>query len=196
VLRMIKSFNLAATDLRGGWQPSLPLELALAEVIEAPKMFYQQATPGGAVKTIIKEKTEKPADRPPVQKEVEKPETMTKLQTESSVTLAQVSNAWKQVKEALRSQPSLVALLNSSRLMEIKDGVLVLGFASEVLRSKMEVPAQLELTRKAIAEAVGTDLRLRCVISNAKQSPPSDVKADGMVAAAIKHGGEIVDIQE
>ncbi len=25
VLRMIKAFNLAATDLRGGWQPSLPL---------------------------------------------------------------------------------------------------------------------------------------------------------------------------
>jgi len=72
----------------------------------------------------------------------------------------------------------------------------VLGFASEVLRSKMEVPEQMELTRKAITEAVGKDLRLRCVISNAKQSAPADVKADGMVAAAIKHGGEIVDIQE
>jgi hypothetical protein len=54
----------------------------------------------------------------------------------------------------------------------------------------------MEVTRKAITEAVGTDLGLRCVITNAKQSPPSDVKADGMVAAAIKHGGEIVDIQE
>ena len=36
VLRMIKSFNAAATDLRGGWQPSLPLELALAETMELP----------------------------------------------------------------------------------------------------------------------------------------------------------------
>jgi hypothetical protein len=34
------------------------------------------------------------------------------------------------------------------------------------------------------------------VISNAKQSAPSDLKADGMVAAALKKGGEIVDIQE
>ena len=87
-------------------------------------------------------------------------------------------------------------MLNSSRLVEIKEGVLVLGFASEVLRSKMDVPEQLESTRKAIAQVVGTDLRLRCVISNAKQSTPSDVKADGMVAAALKDGGEIVDIQE
>ncbi len=34
VLRMIKAFNAAATDMRGGWQPALPLELALAEVME------------------------------------------------------------------------------------------------------------------------------------------------------------------
>src|SRR5512134_948136 len=36
VLRMMKAFNNAATDMRGGWQPSLSLELALAEVLDAP----------------------------------------------------------------------------------------------------------------------------------------------------------------
>ena len=36
VLRMMKIFNNAATDLRGGWQPSLSIELALAEVMDAP----------------------------------------------------------------------------------------------------------------------------------------------------------------
>src|SRR5688572_20905183 len=34
VLRMMKIFNNAATDLRGGWQPSLSLELALAEILD------------------------------------------------------------------------------------------------------------------------------------------------------------------
>ena len=34
VLRMMKAFNAAATDLRGGWQPALSLELAFAEVLE------------------------------------------------------------------------------------------------------------------------------------------------------------------
>jgi DNA polymerase-3 subunit gamma/tau len=196
VLRMIKSFNMAATDLRSGWQPSLPLEVALVEVIEAPKMLYQQGSPGGEVKTSAKEKIEKPAVRPPVKNESKRTEATTELPTESSISLAQVSKAWKQVKDALRSQPSLVALLNSSRLLEIKDGVLVLGFASEVLRSKMDIPEQLERTGKVISEIVGSDLRLRCVITNIKQSPSSDVKADGMVAAAIKAGGEIVDVQE
>ena len=34
VLRMMKAFNAAASDTRGGWQPSLALELALAESFE------------------------------------------------------------------------------------------------------------------------------------------------------------------
>lgn len=196
VLRMIKAFNIAAIDLRGGWQPSLPLELALVEVIEAPNIPHQEVTSGGTTMVSAKDKTEKPTARTPVQNAAGKTDISTLPQGESSRLLVQVIKAWKQIKDSLRSHPSLVALLNSSRLLEIKDGVLVIGFASDVLRSKMEVPEQMELTSKAIAAVVGTDLKLRCVISNAKQSTPSDVKADGMVAAALKKGGEIVDIQE
>jgi len=90
----------------------------------------------------------------------------------------------------------LSALLNSCRLLEVKDGVLVLGFPSELLRSKADTPEQLEIAQKAIAEILGAELALRCVVSNARQSPPPNVKPDGMVAAALEHGGEIVDIQE
>ncbi len=45
VLRMMKIFNNAATDLRGGWQPSLSIELALAEVLDAPTESPQIAAP-------------------------------------------------------------------------------------------------------------------------------------------------------
>src|SRR5512145_3233060 len=45
VLRMMKIFNNAATDLRGGWQPSLSIELALAEVMDAPAESPQPAAP-------------------------------------------------------------------------------------------------------------------------------------------------------
>ena len=34
--RAIKLFNQAALDLRGGWQPQLPLELALVEALQQP----------------------------------------------------------------------------------------------------------------------------------------------------------------
>jgi hypothetical protein len=72
----------------------------------------------------------------------------------------------------------------------------MLGFASELLHSKADTPEQMEIARKAIAEILGVDVAVRCVVSNARQSAPPDVRADGMVAAALKAGGEIVDIQE
>ena len=66
VLRMIKAFNAAATDLRGGWQPSLPLELALAEVMEMPRRHHVHAC--SRRKTIptgekgIRKRSTKPAE--------------------------------------------------------------------------------------------------------------------------------------
>jgi hypothetical protein len=53
-----------------------------------------------------------------------------------------------------------------------------------------------DITCKAIAEVCGNELAIKCVVTNAKQATPPNVKVDGMVAAALKHGGEIVDTQE
>lgn len=80
--------------------------------------------------------------------------------------------------------------------MEIKGTVLVLGFASDILRSKADTPEQIEIIRQAIAETAGVDVSVRCVITSARKSAPPDVKQNGMVEAALKAGGEIVDIQE
>jgi hypothetical protein len=91
---------------------------------------------------------------------------------------------------------NLNALLNSCRIIDVKNGILVLGFSSEILRAKADTPEQLEIIRKAVMDVAGVELSIKCVVSTAKQPIPPDVKADGMVAAAIKKGGEIVDIQE
>ncbi|MGB8214939.1 MAG: DNA polymerase III subunit gamma/tau [Anaerolineales bacterium] len=200
VLRMIKSFNAAATDLRGGWQPSLPLELALAEVME----MSAQAAGGEAKpkpKPAMEPKTEKPAVRQPVRENTEMPPVKLVVTgtvgSQAPVTLEQVTKVWKQVCASIKqSNPSLNALLNSARLLEVKDGVLVLGFQSDLLRSKADTPEQMKVTRASLAEALGENVPVRCVVTNAKQTTPPDIKADGMVAAALKAGGEIVDTQE
>ena len=206
VLRMIKSFNEAASDQRGGWQPSLPLELALAEVMEVT-VRASAAAAAPANQSAVVAKPEKPADKPIILKEIKKPEQtpVGKLAQETEkpasesgeVTLGQVTKAWKQIRGLIkpRSQ-SLDGLLNSCRLLEVKNGVLVVGFASELLRSKMDTPELIDITRKAITEVCGGKLLIKCVVTNAKQATPPDVKADGMVAAALKAGGEIVDTQE
>jgi len=187
VLRMVKSFNAAATDLRGGWQPSLPLELALAEVMEFPAATAPvESRP--VAKAQAETKAEKPAATPV--KEAEK-----SAAPDSGMTLGQVTKAWKQVGVAVKSNMSLSALLNSCRLLDLKNNTLTIGFASEILRAKADNPEQLEAISKAIEEVLHVKLSVRCVVSNAKQTVPPDVKPDGMVAAALKNGGEIVDIQ-
>jgi len=221
VLRMIRLFNAAATDLRGSWQPSLSLELALAEALETPAPVssaspasatsspqgkkvlptpQQQASAGTGPAKIGK--NEKPTGRPATVPKRAEGEVLAEAKQSAakpgpSVSFEQITKVWKQVCAAIKPQSSsLNALLNSSRLVEIKDGVLLIGFASEILRSKADTPEQIGLIRAALAAAVGVDVPVRCVISNAKQSAPPDVKQNGMVAAALKKGGEIVDIQE
>jgi DNA polymerase-3 subunit gamma/tau len=188
ILRMIKAFNVAASDQRGGWQPSLPLELALAEVIEAPAMPPVSPPQKPPETSEGKPKAGKPVDTPA--------KAQPPAANEGAITLGQVAKAWKQVSASVRNNPSLNALLNSCRLLELKNNTLMLGFASDILRAKAETPEQVEAIRKAIAEVLGVDLMVKCIVSNAKQTSRADIKPDGMVAAALKNGGEIVDVQK
>ena len=231
VLRMIKSFNTAAVDLRGGWQPSLPLELALAETMEMPPAASLQnpstekpadmAKPEKPANKPADRPVYKPADRPadkpadrPVYRPTDKPsdrpvdkpaphqvaerpaEESAPQAGEAGITLAQVLKDWKQVGVLVKSNMSLSALLNSCRLLEVKNNALTLGFSSEILRTKADTPEQIALIRKAIAEVLGVELAIRCVVTSGKRNVPPNVKPDGMVAAALKNGGEIVDTQE
>ena len=222
VLRMIKAFNAAATDLRGGWQPSLPLELALAEVLEAPAVAQAAATlpPPPARKTSNEPSKIQAANRPAAEPKpgpLAKPPTENKTspsaraevrpdkaanvgepskpkaEIKNSASLEQVNKAWRQIRAVIKQKSlSLEALLNSGKLLDVKENVLIIGFQSEILRSKVDTPEQMKITRQAIADVMKVDLGVRCVVTNAKHSTPPDVKADGMVAAALRHGGEIV----
>ena len=113
------------------------------------------------------------------------------------IPAGQIINNWKQVQASVKaSSPNLAALLNSCKSIDVQGNELILGFASDVLISKMEKPEHLELTGKVLADLLDVDLKIRCVVTNAKGKLPPNVKQDGMVAAALQHGGEIVDIQE
>jgi DNA polymerase-3 subunit gamma/tau len=209
VLRMMKAFNTAATDLRGGWQPSLSLELALAEVLEAPAQTAPQIAapiqskpqPAPAKKTESAPKSAPPASVPQSQgrgvsatSEVAS-SPMGEAQIKPVIGSGEVIKVWKQIAASLpKSQANLSALLNSVKMIDVQGDALVLGFASDVLVDKMNKPEQLEAAQKAIAEALGVKLNIRCVVTNAKGKVPPNVPQDGMVAAALNQGGEIVDM--
>jgi DNA polymerase-3 subunit gamma/tau len=194
VLRMMRLFNEAAVDQRGGWQPSLSLELALASVLEQDVADEIPAARPAKKTRPAQVPTEESA---PVKSTESNPEPgpETPAQQAPVVSSAEVQKVWKQIQAVVKDEsPNLAALLNSIRSIDVQGNVLVLGFASNVLREKMDKPDQLDLTHRAVLEVLSVDLQIRCEVTNAKGKLPPDVKQDGMVATALQQGGEIVDI--
>jgi DNA polymerase-3 subunit gamma/tau len=195
VLRMMKIFNTAATDLRGGWQPSLSLELALAEILdsstESPQTSTPQTKPKPATVSKAESKPEVSATKTEVKKEAES-------QSEKSViNSGEIVKAWKTLVATLpKSQANLSALMNSVKMIDMQGKTLVLGMASNVLVEKLNKPDQIEVIQRLIKDHFHVDVSVRCMVTNAKGKLPANISGDGMVATAIQHGGEIVDMDD
>ena len=195
VLRMMKAFNTAAVDLRGGWQPSLNLELALAEVLDAPA---EVSAPAAPVQTKPKPVSAPRAEAPPQAESPAGISSEAKRPVEkNALSAGDVIKAWKPMSAALpKAQANLSALMNSVKMIDVQGSTLILGLASDVLVSKIDKPDQLEAIQKLIKDHFGVDMTVRCMVTNTKGKIPPNVAQDGMVATAIQHGGEIVDMQD
>jgi DNA polymerase-3 subunit gamma/tau len=210
VLRMMKAFNNAATDLRGGWQPSLSLELALAEVLDAPgepaprpsapppaATVRAQPQPSAVSQT---ESPQKPASIEEIPEEDAGHESAYDVEAsppseKSAIGAGDIIKAWKHLSASLpKPQANLAALLNSVKMIDMQGKTLILGLASDVLVSKIDKPDQIEAIRKLVRDEFGVDVNVRCVVTTAKGKIPPNIPQDGMVAAAIQHGGQIVDM--
>ncbi len=192
VLRMMKIFNNAATDLRGGWQPSLSIELALAEVLDAPTESLQIAAP---VRTQPQPASAPRTESQPEVKSDPSPKGEESVAEKNVINAGEITKAWKHLAASLpKSQANLSALLNSVKMIDVQGKTLILGLASDVLVSKIDKPDQIEIIQKLIKDNFNVELSIRCTVTNAKGKVPANVAQDGMVAAAIQHGGEIVDM--
>lgn len=233
LLGAVRLFNSAASEGRSGWQPSLPLELALADSIEEkilptpqPPLHHPSGSQGGPVEATelpvpvhkpahSEEKTTPPASNPKSARPegISNSPTPTKPATadsappsspstppqepasDDSAILNRIGQNWPRVRIAVKKlRPSTEALLNSCKLLGMKNGALVLGFQGEIVKSKMETPENLELTRQAIASVTGASVALICVVSNkaGAESNNLDIDRDGMVGTALNLGGQIV----
>ena len=92
-------------------------------------------------------------------------------------------------------------MLNSCRPMGLEDGVLVLGFASDLLRDKMEKGHSLGLARDALQEVLGTSVQVRSALTGGAaeggdEAGAQAVQDNGMVATALRDlGAQVVDVK-
>ena len=197
LLPLIRLFNQAANDSRAAWQPSLPLEMAfiesLASLQEADRVDeVEPPKPAPARKAAPSGKTPGGHETPPAETAPQE------SGEEGSLTLKAINERWRQILAVTRrGNASTEALLRSGRMLGVKNGTVYLGFASEVLKSKMEKSENMELVRGAFQQVLEQDVPIQCVVSTGKAgSMPPDIDGDGMVATALRDlGGEIVDVQ-
>lgn len=111
-------------------------------------------------------------------------------------TLNLILKNWDKIRQLVKQRRGQTeGLLNSCKSITMRNGVLVLGFASEVLKEKMEMADNVRLTQLAIARVIGAEIPITCVVMQAKgKTIPADlgVDADGMVGTALDLGAKIV----
>jgi DNA polymerase-3 subunit gamma/tau len=202
LLRVIQAFNQAATETRSSWQPALHLEIAFIEAIYsdstsseikstplAPPSPSTTSTPAASRPVAPPGQVKETRPAPPLGEE---------MTPEDAVTYQRLDKSWNLVLAQLKSQnPSLNALVNSVKARSLKGNTLTLGMSGEVLKMRLEDPANIELLEKVLKQVMGRDIFVQVVLTSAtKSTPPGEVDNDGMVASALRDlGGEIVDIQ-
>lgn len=206
LLTSIRGFNRAAVEGRAGWQPGLPLELALVESVQGAGKPASQAgpmanpraepwSPSGPPKSV--------AEPRPTPVHRADPKSTTTSQQAGAPMFQMVLERWKDVlATARRKDPLMQALLNSCRPLGLEGGVLVLGFASDLLREKMEKGHCLSLARETFEEVLGTRLEIRSALTSGQASSsqaepsPEIPRDDGMVATALRDlGAHVIDVR-
>jgi DNA polymerase-3 subunit gamma/tau len=213
LVEYIRLFNIAASDSRNAWQPSLSLEMAFAQAVafspETAETPVQATIPSYKKDNPSLSKTPQPSfSSQPKQVAavplVEKPTPGKPVQTVNPASHPEPSSGqsedilrqWDKIRSSVKRQrPQTEALLNSCKVRRIQDGVLVLGFDGDLLRSKMETGDNITATQDAIREVTGLDIQINCTVVSAKAANlPQDMGAepDGIVSAAVNAGGKII----
>lgn len=220
----------AGDSRSNSWQPGLAMELAFTRSIQPEAEVPERKTTQPAVpsdpspnqpvntppakKAVLKPPSVSIMNPEPEEIARAEPKAATKLDapieeeamgpkppTAGGSDFQSIQHNWKKIVETVRKlSPGTQALVNSCHFNGIKDGMIRLAFASDLLKSKMESNDHLEITRKAIQQVTGLTLPIRCEVLNAR---PADIahqanaNQDTLVGSALRElGGQVVDVQD
>ncbi|MFN7037576.1 MAG: hypothetical protein ACK4SN_14550, partial [Bellilinea sp.] len=169
-------------------QAEKPQKAAASRGEETPKS-------GGQPAAVPQSSLEQPAaTQPSGQSTTEGP--LDQPENPTAVDLQTILDNWQKIRQRVKTQSSPVdGLLNSCKSITVRNGVLQLGFGSEVLKTMMEKGNNLKITRKAIRDVLGVEVEIACIVVQGKGGQlqmDADIEADGMVSTALRLGGKIV----
>lgn len=213
LLEALRAFNDASAEMRGGWQPQLPLELALLESVEALEAPSQPSMPMSAPPAAVAPRAATaplPAQpsTPAVAADADAIVAAAAVISASSPasdepTLQEIHARWRDVLAVVRQQDKAIeALLNSGRLYSIEGYTVIYQMPSDTLRDRIEKESNRAVVENVLQQLFGKPLKFTTRIQSAQsggQAPEADdlLTRDNVVAFTVNElGGKIKKISK
>jgi hypothetical protein len=202
LLRAIRAFNTAANDVKGGWQPQLPLELAVVECT-APTPAPEAPNPTSAVASAAHAPEPlRPASRSARAPSAPRAASAPVSAAAPSGEAVDLKEAWGRFIRALLERNKITKLtaadLEKCVLEGFEGSVLQVSTPNKVFLEKIGArPDVIQVMENALSEVLGFDCGIKFQLANSRAGrgrEAGDVPPDGMVATALRDlGGEIVE---
>ena len=205
LVEIVRIFNQAATDSRIDWHPGLNLELAFAESCEEKKSAEQvvRVVEKEVVRTVP---AQGPVQQAPAAVDKDLEENIAYVQSrifirkgqtpDPTVTMKEIAANWGAARKLIRENDAVLeATMARADLLEVKNGVLYLGFPRETIKKKVEENQRfLVWTSAAISKVLGKSVGICCTIiePNARGAISNEVGQSEALTAALSMGGQVV----
>lgn len=200
LLRATRLFNTAALEMKAGFLPQLPLELAFVEaVMDEPTAEAPAAPPSAPAKAQPASASASPASTPPRTAPLEPapapdmalhetpappasaPSAASAIrQGPARVDLSweELESKWPDVLAQLRQTNKMVeALMRSLRLVDVEGNRVVVEAPSDLLKGRIDQPNAKSQVEQSISQVLGTPASLRCVLKGEHRPRPKPVTA-------------------
>lgn len=169
LLHTIRAFNTALNDLRSGWQPQLPLELA---VVESTQYVAQDPVPVQQVSAPAprSQRAETPAPSPtntaPTHQEMDSVAQAPPPAEPKMLELRDVQAIWQPIGDDPRlDRTTLRPLLQWCHPLRLEKNQLIIGLSNAPLQSRLE--NELEFLGELLEGALGATLHLKIELTSA-----------------------------
>jgi len=221
LLRAVRAFNAAANDARGGWQPQLPLELAIVECA-TPIAAPEAATPtpnaqpaphaGGAAgrevepPAQVRPDTGRPGTRSARSSAPKSSSVAASAEPHAipsaipeGINLDNLRSAWGQLIQLLLQHKKITKLtatdLEQCSVDGLDGNVMLVSTQSKVFLEKISArPDMHQIMGGLLSDVLGFTCGIKFHLTSGQADHTPDVPPGGMVAAALRDlGGKILE---
>ncbi len=199
LLRLIRLYSRAASEMRSAWDPALPLEVVTAEAVLP--VSEQVPSPKGNPPPVAEttggtpEGKSAPTGRGTPPRDPEPAPGQNKAAAEVTPS-PQVQRAWPQVLRTIQQRsPEVAGLLAEARVLTAEGGRLTVGVQGGFRKNKLSDPQRKAVVEQALAQVLGHPFQVQFKVLGGSGSDYDALPEGSLARFAVELGGKVVQQQ-